>query len=133
MKEQQPIRKKDLRVFGILFGAMLVVFGLWPLLFRHETTRIWALALAALPLVPAIVFPSLLTWPYRGWVRLGGAIGAVVSRVILGALFFLLFTPVGIARRVLGRDTLSLRFDPNAATYRVPVDARSTGHLERQF
>jgi multisubunit Na+/H+ antiporter MnhG subunit len=43
------------------------------------------------------------------WFGLSGLMGAVVSRILLTVLFFVLVTPVGLWRRAMGKDTLRLR------------------------
>lgn len=43
------------------------------------------------------------------WFGLSGLLGAVVSKILLTVLFFALVTPVGLLRRMLGKDTLRLR------------------------
>jgi energy-coupling factor transporter transmembrane protein EcfT len=42
------------------------------------------------------------------WFGLSGVLGAVMSRVILSLVFFLVLTPVGLFRRAMGKDTLKL-------------------------
>ena len=41
----------------------------------------------------------------------------VVSPVMMGLIFFVVFTPVGIAMRAFGRDTMKRRFEPQRASY----------------
>jgi hypothetical protein len=43
------------------------------------------------------------------WFGLSDAMGAVFSKVILSLVFFLVVTPIGIFRRLMGRDSLKLR------------------------
>jgi multisubunit Na+/H+ antiporter MnhG subunit len=43
------------------------------------------------------------------WFGLSHLLGAVVSRIILTLLFFLLVTPVGLVRRWVGADSLQLK------------------------
>lgn len=43
------------------------------------------------------------------WFGLSRAMGAVVSRVLLAVIFFVMVTPVGLLRRAMGKDTLRLR------------------------
>jgi saxitoxin biosynthesis operon SxtJ-like protein len=56
-------------------------------------------------------------------------IGWVVSHVLLGVLFFGLFTPVGLFFKLIGRDALCRRFAPEQASYWEPkpgaTDVRS--------
>ncbi|NLX06216.1 MAG: hypothetical protein GXY33_13845 [Phycisphaerae bacterium] len=64
---------------------------------------------------------TLVTWP----------IGWVLGHVILAAIFFGAITPVGLIFRIIGRDALHRRFDPEATTYWTPH--RSPDEVERYF
>ena len=44
------------------------------------------------------------------WMRFGLLLGMIVSPIVLGAIFFLLFTPIAVLMRLFGRDELRLRF-----------------------
>ncbi len=56
-------------------------------------------------------------------------IGWLVSRLLLGVLFYGMFTPLGLLFRLLGRDALARRARPDASSYWItkegPNDARS--------
>lgn len=54
---------------------------------------------------------------YLGLALLSFPIGFVLSYVIMGFLFYGLITPVGLFCRLLGRDTMKRRFEPDAASY----------------
>jgi hypothetical protein len=43
------------------------------------------------------------------WFGLSHLLSSVVSRVVLSALFFLLVTPIGLIRRLMGADALQLK------------------------
>lgn len=45
----------------------------------------------------------------RFWFGFSHTLGAVVSRILLTILFYLLVTPVGIIRRLLGKDAMQLK------------------------
>ena len=67
--------------------------------------------------------------------RLAGYLGWFMTRVILGLVFLLVFSPAGLIMRLLGRDPLKLRFDRRAASYwesRAEQD-RSPERMERMF
>lgn len=63
-------------------------------------------------LVPAIARPF-----YVAWHAAACALGFVVANVVLAAVYLLLFAPVGIVRRAMGRPALTKGFDPHASTY----------------
>lgn len=104
--------------------------GLWILFFGalagwkalHHDPR-WAMILSGLAVT---LGPLGLAWPraikpvFIGWMALAWPIGWLVSRVILGILFYGMFTPIAALFRLAGRDTLRLRPQPQAATYWLP-------------
>ena len=65
----------------------------------------------------------------------GGALNCVGNgRIILSLVFYGLFTPIGVIRRVLlNKDPLHLAFEPEAETYRIVRQPRPPAHIERQF
>ena len=58
-----------------------------------------------------------------------------MTRVILGLVFILLFTPAGLIIRLLRKDPLKLRFDKTAPTYWHPRKATDSSpeRMERMF
>jgi hypothetical protein len=125
--------KKQLRHFGLIVGGIFAVIGLWPVVFRAEGSRLWALALGLALVVPALVLPRSLTHVYRIWMAAGAALGWINTRVLLSVIFYGLVTPMGIIRRRLGRDPMQRRFEPGVGTYRVPKPSRPGSHMTRQF
>src|SRR5713101_6157961 len=116
MKPQDD--KKRLRHFGLIVGGIFGAIGLWPVVFRADGPRLWALALAVALIVPALVLPRSLTYVYRVWMAAGEALGWINTRIILSAIFYGFVTPMGIVMRRVGRDPMQRRFEPDVATYR---------------
>ena len=75
--------------------------------------QIWKLPvlilLAIVFLIIAMSYPPLFKPFARFWFALSIALGTVVSKIILGMLFFVLVLPVGLLRRALGKDAMRLR------------------------
>jgi hypothetical protein len=101
------------RSFGWTFAA---IFSLGALLYP------WALALAALFAVVTVTRDSWLAPLNRAWMKLGELLGRVVSPLVLGVIYFAVFTPFGLVMRVFGRDALCRRFDAAARSYWVKRD-----------
>ena len=60
----------------------------------------------------------LLNWTmYQAWMRLFYPIGFIVSHVMMGTIFYLILTPIGLAMRLAGHDPLQRRWDANARSY----------------
>lgn len=74
-----------------------------------EGTAGWAFPTAILVLVADVMWPRLFLWPARFWFALGAVLGAAISRLLLGILYFGLVFPVGTVRRLFGHDPLQLK------------------------
>ena len=102
-------------------ATFFALVGLYPLLASGQP-RIWALAVAAAFLVPALVFPKVLAPLNKLWTKFGLLMGAVVGPVALAVMFFGVITPYGWLMRRLGKGQIPLRFDKGAATYWIQRD-----------
>lgn len=104
------------RSFGIVFAVVFALIGLLPLVFGHPV-RLWALAIGAGFLVVALVVPRVLSPLNRLWLRFGLLLHKIVSPLVLGIMFFLVITPIGLLMRALGKDLLRLQFDKSSRSY----------------
>ena len=111
-----------LRQFG---GLCFLFFGglaLYGAIVKGNITGPLILGLAAIATgILGLTRPRLLAGLFVGWMILVFPIGFVVSRLILLAVFLVVFTPVALVFRLIGRDALVLkkRTGPNA-TYWMP-------------
>jgi hypothetical protein len=130
---QKNTDKKQLRSFGLTVGGIFGLIGFWPMLLRAQDPRWWAVVLAACLLVPAVVFPTILLWPHKGWMALAHVLGWINTRVILGIVFYTIITPIGLIRGWLGKDPMGRNLGPDLKTYRIPRTSRPASHLKRQY
>lgn len=110
------------RAFGLVFTLLLAGVGVW-LLIAADRWPAWPwLAGATALLAVSLTVPRVLAPLNRAWFRFGQALHGVLSPVILGFLFFCVVTPIGLLARVLGKDFLRLRREPQAASYWIERD-----------
>ena len=114
-REQQVEGSSD-RAFGLVFAGVFLVIAGWPLI-DWETPRWWAVGVAAVLGVIAMVRPALLAAPNRLWIKFGVLLGNVVGPVAVGILFYGVFTPMGALMRLTGKDPLRLKLDRGADSY----------------
>ena len=71
---------------------------------------------------------------YRGWMRFGLLLSRVTTPLILGIVFFLVITPIGLVRR-LNAATTRWRgsFDATAGSYRVPSEKTPVSKSRETF
>ena len=130
---QNGIDNKQLRSFGLLVGGIFALIGFWPLIVRGADPRWWALVIATCLLVPAVVFPRSLVWVHKGWMAVGHVLGWINTRIILGFVFYLIVTPIGLFRRWLGKDPMGRQLRPDLDSYRVVRQPRPPSHLKKQY
>ena len=124
---------KELRSFGLLMGGVFLIVALWPLVIRGEHIRVWASLIAVAFGAMGILFPTGLGPLHRIWMKIGEKLGWINSRIILGILFFGIFTPMAFIMGLLGKRPLELGYDPKANSYRVLKKARSADHVLKPF
>jgi hypothetical protein len=124
---------KDLRKFGLVTGAMLILF------FDLLIPWIWGLAMPLWPVITAgvlaamaLILPASLRPVYKVWMRFAEALGWINTRIILGVLFYLMFVPVGFVMRLFN-DPMRRKFDETADSYRVPSNTVKPENRERPF
>jgi hypothetical protein len=120
MHDSKPRSEGDLRRFGLAFGGGLTVLGSL-LLWRGKVPAPWVLAVAGLVLASALLAPRLLRPLEWLLARLFRLLTVTLTYVALTVVFFVVLTPIGLVRRLLGKDGLGLRPDPDRLTYWIDV------------
>jgi hypothetical protein len=114
----QPDRKQ-LRGFG--FASLIATTAISLLLyFLRDLPIYWA---AAIFVVGFIIFLSsrlylrLTKVFYLALTAVTSPIGFVISFLLMAVFFFLLITPLSLIFRLIGRDSLNRKFDPDTSSY----------------
>lgn len=102
--------------FGWLFTTVFALLGAYSA-WHGGWLYPWAFTLAATTAAVTLARPEWLAPLNRAWMRLGELLHRVVSPLVLGVIFYGVFTPVGFVMRLAGRDIMRRRFEPETATY----------------
>lgn len=104
------------RNFGLVFTMVCAVVALAQLWFGNTAFWGWLIAagvFAALTLVYSRALRPLNIL----WFKFGMLLHLILSPVVLGVMFYAVFTPIGWCMRLAGKRPLSLRFEPKAQSY----------------
>jgi predicted membrane protein len=113
-----------LRKFGLTMAAALALIGVAMHFVGHHPRRaFWTWVVAAAFLFFGLVAPRALKGLHRVWMGLAFVLGWFVSRIILGAIFFGIVTPIGVVMKLAGKDLLREKIDRSAATYWIPRES----------
>ena len=100
------------RNFGIVFFVVFLLIALYPLTYGGEI-RIWLLIISTIFLILGLLNSKILTPLNKIWFKFGILLGKIVSPLIMGIIFFLVVTPIGLIMRLLGKDVLNLKYNKN--------------------
>jgi hypothetical protein len=85
--------------------ALVLVFLLLFAFRKREALVFVAMVLLALDMIVPQVYKSVAVV----WLGLSELLGAISSKVLLSIAFFILVVPIGLLRRLLGKDSLKLK------------------------
>jgi Saxitoxin biosynthesis operon protein SxtJ len=122
------------RNFGLVMAAAAAVLGSLPLL--HGAPPQWKLIGIAMAFAAfAMVAPRALHPLNYLWFRFGLLLHRIMSPLVIGAVFFLCVTPIGVIMRLAGKDVLSLRRRCDLSTYWITRDppGPEPGTMTNQF
>ncbi len=126
--------EKTLREFGRTIGIfflLLAAFVWW----RGKNTYPYFLALGGFFLFFGFLAPALLKPIQKVWMGIALVMGAVMTRVLLCVLFYLVVTPVALVARLSGKKFLTVADDPTGDSYWTAHDHKreSKESFESQF
>jgi hypothetical protein len=133
----EPIPELDragLRRFGLTTGALFAaIFGLFFPWLLDVAFPTWPWVVLVVLGGLALVVPGALRPVYHGWMRLALLLHRVTTPIVLGVIFFAVFTPVALVMKAFGRDELRRRFDAAADSYREPSEAPAEDDLDHPY
>src|SRR5436305_691415 len=121
------------RSFGISVGLVLCAIAA-ALVWRGRVGRAEVVgAIGGTLLACGLLYPPILNWPSAIWWRFSRVLGHVNARVLLTLMFALVFVPLSLLWRAIGKDPLASRRDrwPGWSTY--PARYRHKHHYMRMF
>ena len=118
------------RSFGIVFFIVFLIIALYPLTYSEEI-RIWSVIISLIFLALGLFNSKILTPLNKLWFKFGIFLGKIISPIIMGIIFFLVVTPIGLLMRLLGKDLINLKYNNNKSYWIEKKGPRSK--MKNQF
>tara|TARA_B100000902_G_scaffold294400_1_gene281058 strand:- start:1119 stop:1502 length:384 start_codon:yes stop_codon:yes gene_type:complete len=118
------------RSFGIVFFIVFLLIAIYPLTYSEEI-RTWSVIISLIFLILGLLNSKILTPLNKLWFKFGLFLGKMISPIIMGIIFFLVVTPIGLIMRLLGKDVLNLKFN-NDRSYWIDKN-ESKSKMKNQF
>jgi len=106
-----------LRQFAAICLALCGGLALYNGLIVGRNVAAWVLGALAAGSVIGILWPRMIDPIFRAAMALATPIGWVMSKVLLGAVFYLVLTPIAVVFRLIKRDALARRLNPDAKSH----------------
>ena len=126
--------KKKLREFGFLIGTLLIIIAAF-LFYKNRSSYLLFAEIGLALILLGFIAPKVLLPFQKAWMIFSVILGYFSTRIILGILFYLVITPMGIVAKLFGKDFLDRKIDEQRKSYwnkrdNLKYDKEET---ERQF
>ena len=98
------------RSFGIVFFIFFFLIATYPLL-NDDNIRIWSLIISLSFLILGLLNSKILEPLNKIWFKFGLLLGKIISPLVMGLIFFIVVTPIGLLMRLINKDLLNLKFN----------------------
>ena len=131
VKALSPV-KKDLRNLGLVF---LVAFGIIGgiVLWRGGPSGPYWIGAGVLFGLWGLAWPAGLKPVYRLWMTLAIILGFFVSRILLGLIFYLVVTPIGLIMRLIGKDLLDQKMKDRDSYWHIRDEEYDPKRTEKMY
>ena len=100
------------RSFGIVFFIVFFFIAIYPVI-NDGHVRIWSLIISAIFLILGLLNSEILSPLNKIWFKFGILLGKIISPLVMGLIFFIVVTPIGLLMRLINKDLLNLKFNKN--------------------
>jgi hypothetical protein len=120
------------RRFGLTVGGAFLVFAAIAWWRGHPIATVVLATPGGLLAAAGLLIPTHLGPVERGWMKLAHLISKVTTPIVMGVMYLLVLTPVGLLRRLFGGNPMVHQL--SGASYWKPRPAgRRAGDITRQF
>jgi hypothetical protein len=120
------------RRFGLTVGGAFLVFAAIAYWRGHPTSTAVLGGLGATLALAGLIIPAHLGPVERAWMRLAHLISKVTTPIVMGVMYLLVLTPVGLLRRLFGGNPM-IHVARGASYWHPRPEGRRAGNLTRQF
>ena len=118
------------RSFGIVFFIVFFIISTYPLI-KGDGLRLWSLITSIVFLFLGLENSKILNPLNKLWFKFGIFLGKIISPLVMGIIFFLVVTPIGLLMKLLNKDLLNLKFNNNSSYWIEKTEQKS--NMKNQF
>ena len=134
-----PVSRRKIIEFGLLLFIMFSIVIPAGVTWHNDWTWLpWlngSIAVGGVILVLCLSTGMAMAPVYRLWMRFALILGAIMTAIILSVVFFLVITPIGLVRKMLGsKSDYVKKLDAGATTYWIDrTTPFKPGNMEKMY
>jgi len=133
LKDIDESRLPSNKVFGYFFAFLFALVGAYFYYSSNLSLTYVFISATLIFLFVTLIKSDVLLPLNKLWLHFGLLLGGIVSPIVLGIIFFGLFTPIAVFMRLIGRDELRLKFTQKASHWTSRSESLKTESFKHQF
>lgn len=121
-------KTREGRVFAFTLAGGFLFLALFANWRDGDLVAAVAASLAAVSFLAGVLIPGRLEPIERAWMKLGAAVGYITTPILMAGVYYLILTPIAVARRVTRR-----RRPPEDSHWHRRPPSPPPARMERQF
>lgn len=118
--------------FCLIFSFFFVLIGLYPLL-HSNPVRAWSFGISIVLFILAFIKPSIIQSLNRTWVGIGTILGKITTPIVMGILYFSIFSLIAIVAKTLRKDFLRLNLSTTSKSETYWITRKNETLPKRNF
>lgn len=112
----QTSNRKEIKKFAITMGIILALIAGF-LFFKKSSNYLIFTIISSLFFISGFTIPKLLKPLFIFWMVLANIMSWIMTRIILGILFFVVFTSISLISKLLGKHFLNIKWNTDVKSY----------------
>ena len=133
IKDKSELKLPSNKKFGFFFSVIFLLISSYYLYLNEIIIALILGFISILFFFVSLLKAGLLLPLNIVWMKFGILLGKLISPIVLGTIFFFMFTPVAVIMRLVGRDELRLRLNFQNSYWIKRKSSINKASFKRQF
>ena len=133
IKDNSELKLPSNKKFGFFFSVIFLLISSYYLYLSEIIIALTLVFISILFFIVSLLKAGLLLPFNIVWMKFGILLGKLISPIVLGTIFFFMFTPVAVIMRLVGRDELRLRLNFQDSYWIKRKSSINKASFKRQF
>lgn len=131
--DNHKIKLPSNKSFGALFSVVFLIVAIYFYINKNNSFFLIFGNFSIIFTILTLTKPDILSLFNKMWMRFGLFLGKITNPIVMGFIFFFIFTPVSFLMRLFGRDELSLQFKKKSSYWINRTEYNQSNSYNHQF